>query len=38
VQDVNVGGIWLAGQLRSTFTGVIKRNNGDVGALISYLR
>lgn len=38
VQDVNVSSVWLAAQLRSTFVGVINRNHGDVGALISYLR
>jgi ABC-type transporter MlaC component len=38
VQDVNVSSIWLAGQMRSTFVGVINRNNGDINALIKYLR
>ena len=38
VQDVNVSSVWLAGQMRSTFVGVINRNNGDIGALIDYLR
>jgi ABC-type transporter MlaC component len=38
VQDVNVGSIWLAGQMRSTFVGVLNRNNGDINALLSYLR
>jgi ABC-type transporter MlaC component len=38
VRDVNVGSIWLAGQMRSTFVGVINRNGGDVEALLKYLR
>jgi hypothetical protein len=38
VQDVNVGSIWLGGQMRSTFVGVINRNGGDVGALLMYLK
>jgi ABC-type transporter MlaC component len=38
VQDVNVSSIWLAGQMRSNFTGVISRNGGDINALMKYLR
>jgi phospholipid transport system substrate-binding protein len=38
VQDVNVSSVWLAQQLRSSFTGVIRRNNGDIGALYAYLQ
>jgi ABC-type transporter MlaC component len=38
VQDVNVSSVWLAGQMRSTFVGVLNRNNGDIGALLNYLR
>lgn len=38
VRDLNINAIWLAQQLRSTFTSVIRRNNGDVGALFEYLR
>ena len=38
VRDVNVSSIWLAQQLRSQFTGVIRRNNGDIDALFAYLR
>jgi phospholipid transport system substrate-binding protein len=38
VRDVNVSSIWLAQQLRSSFTGVIRRNNGDIGALYAYLQ
>jgi phospholipid transport system substrate-binding protein len=37
IQDVRVSGVWLALQLRSKFTGIIKRNQGDVGALLDYL-
>jgi ABC-type transporter MlaC component len=38
VQDVNVSSVWLAGQMRSTFVGVLNRNNGDIKALLTYLR
>jgi ABC-type transporter MlaC component len=38
VRDVNVSSVWLAQQLRSTFVGVIRRNNGDIDALFVYLR
>ncbi len=38
VQDVNVSSVWLAGQMRSTFVGVLNRNNGDIKALLKYLR
>lgn len=38
VQDVNAASIWLAGQMRTTFVGVINRNNGDINALLKYLR
>jgi phospholipid transport system substrate-binding protein len=38
VRDVNVSSVWLAQQLRSSFTGVIRRNNGDIGALYAYLQ
>jgi ABC-type transporter MlaC component len=38
VQDVNVSSVWLAQQLRTSFTGVIRRNNGDIGALYAYLQ
>ncbi len=36
--DVRVLGIWLAIQQRSEFVSVIKRNNGDFGALLTFLR
>ncbi len=38
VRDVNVSSIWLAQQMRSQFTSVIRRNNGDINALFAYLR
>lgn len=38
VQDVNAASIWLAGQMRTTFVGVINRNHGDINALFAYLR
>jgi hypothetical protein len=37
IRDVNVGSIWLAAQMRTTFVGVINRNNGDLQALLRYL-
>lgn len=37
ISDVSVSGVWLAQTLRSRFTGVIRNNNGDVGALMSWL-
>ena len=38
VRDVNVSSVWLTQQLRSTFVGVIRRNNDDINALFKYLR
>jgi ABC-type transporter MlaC component len=38
LQDVNVSSVWLVGQMRSTFVGVLNRNNGDIRALLEYLR
>ncbi len=38
LKDVNVSSVWLAGQMRSTFVGVINRNNGSIEALMEYLR
>ena len=38
VRDVRVGGVWLAIQLRSKFTGIIRRNQGDIDALLEFLR
>ncbi len=36
--DINVVGIWLAQEQRSTFTSVINNNNGDFEALLAHLR
>ncbi|MGB5093032.1 MAG: ABC transporter substrate-binding protein [Parvibaculum sp.] len=36
--DVNVVGIWLAQEQRSTFTSVINSNNGDFNALLNHLK
>jgi hypothetical protein len=38
LQDINVSSVWLVGQMRSTFVGVLNRNNGDINALFKYLR
>lgn len=38
VRDVNVGGIWLSGQMRTMIVNQLRRNRGDFGALFSYLR
>jgi phospholipid transport system substrate-binding protein len=37
VEDISVSSIWLAQQLRTKFTSVIRKNGGDVNALLSYL-
>ena len=37
IKDVQVSGVWLSLQLRSKFTGIIRRNNGNVEALLDYL-
>ena len=37
VQDVSVSSIWLAQTMRGKFTRILSENNGDFGALISYL-
>ncbi|MEQ9152927.1 MAG: ABC transporter substrate-binding protein [Parvibaculaceae bacterium] len=36
--DVNVVGVWLAQEQRSTFTTVIRNNGGDFNALLTHLR
>ena len=36
--DVNVVGVWLAQEQRSTFTTVIRNNGGDFNALLGHLR
>lgn len=37
IRDVSVSGVWLAIQLRSTFTDIIRRNRGDIGKLLDFL-
>jgi ABC-type transporter MlaC component len=37
VRDLRVEGVWLGLQLRSKFGDIIRRNDGDVGALVDYL-
>lgn len=37
IQDVRIGGVWLTIQLRSKFTGIIRRARGDVTALLDFL-
>lgn len=37
VKDVNMKGVWLAQQMRSTFTGTIERT-GSINGLLAYLR
>jgi phospholipid transport system substrate-binding protein len=36
--DVNVDGIWLASTQKTNFVSVLKKNNGDMTALLAYLR
>ncbi len=38
IVDVNAAGIWLSLQMRSNFVSVIQRGNGNIAALIEYLR
>jgi phospholipid transport system substrate-binding protein len=38
VRDVRVSGVWLAIQLRSKFTGILRQNHGDMDALLAFLR
>lgn len=38
LKDVNVSSVWLAGQMRTNFVGIINRNNGSIDALLEYLR
>lgn len=37
IQDVRVGGVWLAPQLRSKFVNVIRNGDGRIDALFDYL-
>ena len=36
--DVSVDGVWLANTQKTSFTSVLQRNNGDVAALMDFLR
>jgi phospholipid transport system substrate-binding protein len=36
--DVNVDGIWLASTQKTNFVSVLKKNNGQISALLDYLR
>jgi phospholipid transport system substrate-binding protein len=36
--DVNVDGIWLASTQKTNFVSVLKKNNGQMSALLAYLR
>ncbi len=36
--DINVQGIWLASTQKTDFISVLRRNNGDINALFSYLK
>ena len=36
--DVNVDGIWLASTQKTNFVSVLKKNNGQMSALLEYLR
>ena len=36
--DVNVDGIWLAATQKTNFTTVLKKNKGDIAALMAYLQ
>ncbi len=38
IKDMNMKGIWLAQQMRSTFVGTLNRTDGDMDALFDYLK
>jgi phospholipid transport system substrate-binding protein len=38
IRDLNLRGIWLAQQMRSTFVGTMRRENGGIDALFKYLK
>ena len=38
IRDVQVSGVWLGLELRSKFTEILRRNGGNVDALLSFLR
>ena len=37
IRDVNVSGVWLAIELRTKFTNIIRRNGGDISPLLDFL-
>jgi ABC-type transporter MlaC component len=37
IRDVRVSGMWLALELRSKFTNILRRNRGDMSALLDFL-
>ena len=38
ILDVQVSGVWLALELRSKFTDILRRNRGEITALLDFLR
>lgn len=38
MRDVNIGGVWLGGQMRASFTSILQKNRGEMSALFAYLR
>jgi len=36
--DISIGGFWLAQEQRSTFVSLISRNNGNINALLDFLK
>lgn len=37
VTDVNIRGVWMSIQLRDKFTRILKKNHGDINALLAFL-
>jgi phospholipid transport system substrate-binding protein len=37
-RDMNIASIWLGQQMRTTFTGVMNRNGGNINSLMAFLR
>ena len=38
VRDIRAGSVWLVQLMRSNFVDIIRRNQGDIGALLKYLK
>ena len=38
IYDVSFGGVWMGSNRRATFTSVLKKNNGDINALLAFLK